>query len=101
MAESRKELTGDVCLQQVSSEAGQKGSGKSGGYDKRKKLFQFSINVIITMTSSILRRSLFYLEDYIVHHQKKSEKEFKHGRNLERGADAGAMEELCLLACFS
>ena len=39
----------------------------------------------------------------LLHHSpslKKSGQELKEGSNLEAGADAEAMEEYCLLACF-
>jgi hypothetical protein len=46
-------------------------------------------------------KSLFSLHFHIaVHHQRKSGQEFTQGRNLEAGADAGAMEGCSLLACF-
>jgi len=45
---------------------------------------------------------LFDLDFHIsVHHQRKLGQELKWGKNLEAGADAEAMEECCLLACFS
>jgi hypothetical protein len=35
-----------------------------------------------------------------VQYGRKSGQELKQGRNLEAGADAEAMKEYCLLACF-
>jgi len=36
----------------------------------------------------------------VVHHRRKSGQELTQDRNLEAGADAEAVEEGCLLACF-
>jgi hypothetical protein len=40
-----------------------------------------------------------YTSHNAVHHQRKSGLELTQGRNLEAGADAGAKEGCCLLAC--
>jgi hypothetical protein len=46
-------------------------------------------------------KGLFSLHFHIaVYHQRKSGQEVTLGRNLEAGADAEAVEECCLLACF-
>jgi hypothetical protein len=46
-------------------------------------------------------KGLFSLHFHIaVRHQRKSGQELTQGRNLEAGADADALEECCLLACF-
>ena len=45
-------------------------------------------------------KGLFGLPFHVaVHHWRMSGQELKHGRNLEAGADAEAIEECCLLAC--
>jgi hypothetical protein len=45
---------------------------------------------------------LFLLYSHItVYYPRKSGQELKQVKNLEAGADAEAMEECCLLACFS
>jgi hypothetical protein len=41
--------------------------------------------------------NLYFIADY---HRKESGLELTWVRNLEAGADAEAMEECCLLACF-
>jgi hypothetical protein len=41
-----------------------------------------------------------YTSHIAVHHQKKSGQELTQGKKLETGADAEAMKECCLLACF-
>jgi hypothetical protein len=46
-------------------------------------------------------KGLFILHFHIaVHHKRKSGLELTQSRNLEAGADAQAMEECCLLACY-
>lgn len=53
--------------------------------------------------SNLGRKALFVLHIHIntVHHQRKSEQKLKHSKKLEVGADAEAVEELCLLAFSS
>jgi hypothetical protein len=55
------------------------------------------------MTKATWRgKGLFSLHFHImVHHGKKPGQELKQGMNQEARADAEAMEECCLLACFS
>jgi hypothetical protein len=55
------------------------------------------------MAISNLERKGFILLYFLitVHHNSKSGKELKQGRNLAAGTDVKAMERYCVLACSS